>query len=91
MGEQKVSLKSSSNTQTQFVAHLLQDIEALEYMLDNNMFETGIMRIGAEQEFCLVTKDWRPANNADPILEKINDPHFTNESQLLIVLWLKID
>ncbi len=79
MGEQKVSLKSSSNTQTQFVAHLLQDIEALEYMLENNMFETGITRIGAEQEFCLVTKDWRPANNADPILEKINDPHFTTE------------
>lgn len=79
MGEQKVSLQRNRKTQTQFVEHLLQDIEALEYMLEHNMFESGITRIGAEQEFCLVTKDWRPANNADPILEEINDPHFTTE------------
>lgn len=79
MGEQKVSLKNKKSTHIEYIKHLLQDIEALEYMLDKQLFETGITRIGAEQEFCLVTKDWRPANNAEKILNDINDPHFTTE------------
>jgi CBS domain-containing protein len=79
MGEQKINIHKSDKIQIQFIEHLLHDIEALEYMLKNKMFETGITRIGAEQEFCLVTKDWRPANNADDILTEINDPHFTTE------------
>lgn len=78
MGEQKVR-KSSEKTETNFVYHLLNDIEALSYMLKHDMIEKGITRIGAEQEFCLVTKDWRPTQNADAILEEINDPHLTNE------------
>lgn len=53
MGEQKVR-KSSEKTETNFVYHLLNDIEALSYMLKHDMIEKGITRIGAEQEFCLV-------------------------------------
>ncbi len=48
-------------------------------MLDNELFETGIHRIGAEQEFCLVSKNWRPEKNADEILRALKDPHFTTE------------
>ncbi|MCB0457734.1 MAG: CBS domain-containing protein [Flavobacteriaceae bacterium] len=79
MGEQKVTLRENDTLQAQFIDHLLQDIKALEYMLEHDMIETGITRIGAEQEFCLVTKDWRPANNADAIMKQINDAHFTTE------------
>ncbi|MEZ4875171.1 MAG: hypothetical protein R2793_06920, partial [Flavobacteriaceae bacterium] len=79
MGEQKVNLKQNHASQTQFIEHLLLDIQALEYLLEKDLFEKGVTRIGAEQEFCLVTKDWRPANNADAILQDINDPHFTTE------------
>ena len=79
MGEQKVDLPSNNQEQALYVERLLQDIEALEWMLEHNYFESGITRIGAEQEFCLVTKDWRPAKNAEEILEKIDDPHFTTE------------
>ncbi|UOB19391.1 CBS domain-containing protein [Abyssalbus ytuae] len=62
-----------------YIHHLLKDIEALEIMLDKNLFEKEPVRIGAEQEFCLVNNKWYPANNAQAILNSINDPHFTHE------------
>ncbi|AOR27328.1 signal transduction protein [Formosa sp. Hel1_33_131] len=43
------------------------------------MIEDDIVRIGAEQEFCLVNEYWRPAKNALEVLEAINDSHFTTE------------
>ena len=57
-----------------FVTHLLKDVKALEYMLENNMFETDIMRIGAEQEMCLVdNRTYRPASINMAVLEKMKD------------------
>ena len=45
-----------------FVKSLLDDVKALEYMIDNNWFESDIMRIGAEQEMALVDqKTFKPA------------------------------
>ncbi len=71
MGEQKVSQLSSKNQLNDFMQHLLNDVQALEYMLDNEMFETGIKRIGAEQEMCLVNEYWKPATNAMEILKDL--------------------
>ena len=79
MGEHKVLMKASDDIHAQFIEHLLNDIKALEYMLKNDLFERDITRIGAEQEFCLVNRDWRPDKNSHEILEQINDPHFTTE------------
>ncbi len=79
MGEQKVKKIQTEEKRAQFIKHLLNDIKAMEYMLENDMFETGITRIGAEQEFCLVKNDWRPAKNSVEILDEIDDPHFTTE------------
>lgn len=79
MGEQRVAINSSEDVHAQFIEHLLTDIKALEYMLKHKQFESGITRIGAEQEFCLVNRDWRPAKNSDDILTAIDDPHFTTE------------
>lgn len=79
MGDQKVNRSLSANKKARFIQHVLDDVKALEYMLEHDLFEKNITRIGAEQEFCLVTKDWRPANNAQQILAEINDPHFTTE------------
>jgi len=57
-----------------FVKNLLQDVEALEYMLDNKWFETDTMRIGAEQEMCLVNKKTlKPATIAMEVLEHLTD------------------
>jgi CBS domain-containing protein len=62
-----------------FIKHLLSDIKALELMIENNQIEDDIIRIGSEQEFCLVTDHWRPSKASQDILKTIDDPHFTTE------------
>lgn len=62
MGEQRVSIVKSKDQMQQFVKALLDDVKALEYMIDNDWFETDIVRIGAEQEMVLVDqKTFKPA------------------------------
>ena len=78
MGEQSV-YKGEGEERNKFIRFLLDDVKALDYMLREGMFETGIQRIGAEQEFCLVDNGWRPAPMAMSMLDAINDDHFTTE------------
>lgn len=62
MGEQKVSLVQNKKQMHKFVRSLLDDVRSLEYMLNNDYFESDITRIGAEQEMCLVDKKtFKPA------------------------------
>lgn len=79
MGEFNVNSITTRESRAEFITHLLNDIEALELMLERGLIEDDIMRIGAEQEFCLVDENWRPAKAAQEVLENINDPHFTTE------------
>ncbi len=79
MGEQNVKNLDDDNIRSKFIQHLINDVEALEIMLNKKMIESGIRRIGAEQEFCLVDEHWRPAKNSEVILDAINDGHFTTE------------
>ena len=58
---------------------LLNEVRALEEMLAAGMFESGIRRIGAEQEMFLVDQANRPALTAMQVLDQINDPRFTHE------------
>ncbi len=72
MGEQKVSIVKDQAQMQRFVKHLLNDVQALEYMLENDWFESDITRIGAEQEMCLVWNDtYKPATIAMEALEKM--------------------
>lgn len=79
MGEHQVSTKSSANSRKKFLKYLLNDVEALDRMLKEGMIETGVQRIGAEQEFALVDKYFKPSKNGLEILQRVNDPHFTTE------------
>lgn len=79
MGHALAKSALDKNARVDFIRHLLNDIKSLEYMLDKGHFETGIHRIGAEQEFCLISKNWRPEKNAEEILKALKDPHFTTE------------
>ena len=79
MGQHHVIDTSINKERLEFINHLLDDVEALEYMIKNEMFEKGVERIGAEQEFCLVNADMTPSNKALEILEKLNDNCFTTE------------
>jgi CBS domain-containing protein len=58
---------------------MLRDLQALEKMLGDEMFETDVRRIGAEQEMFLADQSWRPAPAALELLAAIDDPHFTTE------------
>ncbi len=62
-----------------FMKRLLNDLRALEHLLENGKIEEGVRRIGAEQELFLTDQSWRPSPSAQRILEKLDDPHFTNE------------
>ena len=54
MGEQKVSIVQEGAGMERFVRNLLRDVEAFEYMLENDWFEKEPIRIGAEQEMVIV-------------------------------------
>ena len=66
--------------QREFMAALLDDLRALEHMLATNMFESGVRRIGAEQELFLLTPSWKPARGVLQVLDRLKpDPHYTTE------------
>lgn len=74
MGVQKVNTLEGSNEMQLFVRALLDDVQALEYMLENDWFERDIVRIGAEQEMCLVhNKTMKPACINMQVLEQMTD------------------
>jgi CBS domain-containing protein/gamma-glutamylcysteine synthetase len=72
MGVEKVKIVKDQKQMQDFVRALLRDVESLEYMLDNDWFESDITRIGAEQEMCLVDKDtFKPALINMQVIEKM--------------------
>jgi len=79
MGEEKVHLASKPQDMQHFVRHLLRDVQALEYMLEHDWFEDGITRIGAEQEMCLINKEYKPAYTAMDILGEFHPEWLTTE------------
>lgn len=79
MGEQNVKLNRDESTHQAFMKSLLAEVHALETMLDSGLIESGVHRIGAEQEMFLVDQARKPANRALEILEEIGDSRFTHE------------
>ncbi|MEL6194113.1 MAG: CBS domain-containing protein [Bacteroidota bacterium] len=71
MGEQNVKiLTQDKNEMQRFVRRLLRDVQALEHMIEHDWFETGVVRIGAEQEMCLVDDCFKPASRATEVMDK---------------------
>jgi CBS domain-containing protein/gamma-glutamylcysteine synthetase len=80
MGEQRVSLLASKRQKQRFMKALLKDVTALEYMLDHDWFESDTIRIGAEQELCVVDKDtFKPKPIAMEVIEKLKLPWLETE------------
>ncbi|MBK8547605.1 MAG: CBS domain-containing protein [Saprospiraceae bacterium] len=74
MGEQRVSLVNDNKQMQKFVKALLNDVSALEYMLENEWFESDVIRIGAEQEIVMVDKKtFKPSLVAMEALEKMTE------------------
>jgi hypothetical protein len=79
MGTLNVTKLSGKKQKANYFHHLIRDLEALEIMVKEGMFEKSPIRIGAEQEFFIVGKDFFPESNSLEILKLINDSHFTTE------------
>jgi CBS domain-containing protein len=79
MGTQELRQFDDPERQRAFMRALLADVRALERMLDEDRLESGIKRIGVEQEMFLVDKGWHPAPVSDKVLEILGDDHFTTE------------
>lgn len=81
MGEKTDVLNVDDSEQLRvFMKALLLDVRALEQMLSRGMIESGIRRIGAEQELALVDRTHKHvAPRSMEILADIDDPRFTTE------------
>lgn len=79
MGEHDIKGNFEGEELRQFMKRLLRDVRALEHMLDEGMVESGIRRIGAEQEVFLLDSSFRPAPLALKMLEILQEPHYTTE------------
>ncbi|MEO8274849.1 MAG: CBS domain-containing protein [Thermoanaerobaculia bacterium] len=79
MGEHDVKELDSESLRG-FTRKLLGDLQALELMLKHGAIETGVRRIGAEQELFLVDRNnFSPAPIAVEMIDKIGDEHYTTE------------
>jgi CBS domain-containing protein len=79
MGEQSIQYSATPKERQEFAGRLLNDLRAIELMQSQGLFETGVRKIGAEQEFCVVDGNFRPSIRGLEILEALNEPHFTTE------------
>ena len=79
MGEQNVKQNTEGATHQAFMKSLLIEVRALEELLDKGLIESGVSRIGAEQEMFLIDRAHRPALKALDMLEAIDDDRFTHE------------
>ncbi|WP_136482728.1 CBS domain-containing protein [Cognatitamlana onchidii] len=79
MGNLKITSLNTKKDRENYVHHLLNDIKALDMLIDKGLIDDGPLRIGAEQEFCMVNEDFFPESKSLEILEDINDSHFTTE------------
>ena len=79
MGDHNVEQELDEQKVQAFMGALLDDLRALDYMLDNDLIESGVRRIGAEQEIFLVDGNLRPAPVSVEVLEHAKDPRLTTE------------
>ncbi|GAB5526745.1 MAG: glutamate-cysteine ligase family protein [Roseivirga sp.] len=79
MGDLNVKLIKTKKEQNDFTRYLLEDLHAMERMLEEDWFEKGQMHIGAEQEICLIDEHYKPACRAGEILDKIQSDNYTTE------------
>ena len=79
MGEHNVEPQHDEHKEQLFMKALLDDLRALDYMLDNDLIESGVRRIGAEQEMFLVDENLRPAPVSVAVLEHAKDSRLTTE------------
>ena len=79
MGQQKIDKASTSDQIRVFEKCLLDEVQALEHMIEQDMIEEDVRRIGAEQELFLIDETFRPCPYSMSILKDLNHPNITTE------------
>jgi CBS domain-containing protein len=79
MGEQNIEEHASEASRQTFMKSLLEEVRALEVMLEKGMVESGVSRIGAEQEMFLIDEARKPALTGLEVLKELDDDRFTHE------------
>ena len=79
MGEHEVRETAGGSEVRAFTRSILADLRALETMLDRGMIESGIRRVGIEQEMFIVDRKCRPLSIAPELLARLSDSRFTTE------------
>ncbi len=80
MGQKDIKTPDAAGGELRhFVRALLEDVRALERMIEEGRIESGVRRIGAEQEMFIVDASLRPAPKAIEILKRLEGGPFTYE------------
>jgi CBS domain-containing protein len=79
MGDLKVRSIVKQKDLSKFTQRLLQDIRALERMLQEGFFADEKPKIGAEQEICLIDEHYKPAPKVMVLLKHLDRKFFTTE------------
>lgn len=79
MGDHNVESEVDQKKAQAFMKAVLEDLRALAFMLEHDRVESGVTRIGAEQEMFLIDRELRPAPVGPEVLSRVNDPRLTTE------------
>ena len=82
MGEFRVNQIDNDQQRAAFYHDMIRDLEAFDIMLNEGLIEDRSDVIGAEQELCIIDRIGDPASSALSYLNRITDPHYTNELAL---------
>ena len=79
MGAHNVDEDIDERKLHEFMQALLADLRALAFMLEHGCIESGVRRVGAEQEMFIVDQNLRPAPLAMEVLKHAGDHRLTTE------------
>lgn len=79
MGEHRVHDTSDEQRTQRFVRAMLNDIRALEVMIEQDLIERDTHRVGVEQEMYIVDAEGYPAPISDQLIKYLADDRFTTE------------
>ncbi|HJX92513.1 MAG TPA: CBS domain-containing protein [Pyrinomonadaceae bacterium] len=79
MGEHNVEQHIDEKKAHAFMKALLEDLRALAFMLEDARVESGVTRLGAEQEMFLIDSNLRPAPVSAQVLSHVNESRLTTE------------
>lgn len=79
MGNTEAHDLGTDEARRAYLRALLRDVEALEQMLTEGQLESGVRRIGAEQEVAIIDESGAPSPISEALLDRLPKDSFTTE------------